>query len=637
MRRRPLGMVCLGMIFILFFVTARMIASSPDYGYLEKKQITAVGKVYQKEDTGQKEKGGVLYLQLLSARSEEGKIPLSDERAICYLKAGQALPEMGSIVTVTGRLKNLQKASNPGQFDAESYYHILKISFQLTQTEIQKTSKEFERGKELCFQWKESLCKALNSTLPKKEAAIMQTMLFGEKEALDREIKGLYQRNGIAHVLAISGLHISLLGMLVYRLLKKSGAGEVLSAVLAAGLVFLYGMLTGFSVSSLRAVIMFMFHMAALLAGRTYDLITAALIAAVLILLEQPLYLYHSGFLFSFGCVFAIGFLVPVMTGEKDEKKKKEKNKIWRSFAGGAVITMAVLPVQLWYFYQTPTYAVFLNLLIIPLMGFLVPGGMLLVGTEKLVRLLCNVRRLRGMIPAGILAEQGISVFVTGVLAVYEKACYFCEGLPFHLMVTGRPLALQVVFFYLLLFFILLFQKKLSLLKRWGIFISAVALLLFPVRKGNGELCLTFLDVGQGDCIHIQDNRGEHYLVDGGSSSVSGVGEYRILPYLKYRGVKELAGVFVTHPDADHTDGILELLTMGKEQGIRIKNLYLPDVGSEARTEGYLELEKAALEAGVKVRYIGAGLQWGRETSFYACTRSQDMKLKMPIHILPCF
>lgn len=645
MRRRPLGMVCLGIIFFLFLITMRIPASSADYGGLEKKQVTVVGKVYQKESAGQKGKGGVLYLQLFAAKGEKEKINVSGQRAICYLKAGQTLPEAGSIVTATGRLKNFQKASNPGQFDAESYYHILKISFQLTQTEIQRTSKEFEKGKEVCFQWKESLCKALNNALPKQEASVMQTMLFGEKAALDKEVKGLYQRNGIAHVLAISGLHISLIGMLVYRLLRRFGVSIGFSALFSAGLIFLYGMLTGFSVSAVRAVIMFVIHMAALLAGRTYDLITAALLAAVLLLLEQPLYLHHSGFLFSFGCVFAIGFLVPVMTRDTCERKKKETGEVWKetkrslltairerkqlkkkkgagqntliqTFAGGAVITLSVLPVQLWYFYQTPTYAVFLNLLIIPLMSFLVPGGMLLVGMEKLIRFLGSSGSLQRVILAGAISEQGIGFFVIGVLEVYEKACRFCETLPIHLLTTGRPLVFQIVIFYLLLFLLLLFQKKLSLLKKWGILFVAVLLLLLPVGKGKGELRLTFLDVGQGDCIHIQDSDGVHYLVDGGSSSVSGVGTYRILPYLKYRGVKELEGIFITHPDADHSNGIVELLTIGKEQGIRIKKLYLPAVGEESKAEEYLELEEAAKRAKIKTQYIGAGFKCGEKTNF---------------------
>lgn len=639
MRRRPLGMVCLGIIFFLFLVTIRMPAFFTDYGGLEKKQVTVTGKVYQKESDGQKKKGGVLYLQLFTAKAEKKTIDVSGQRAVCYLKAGQTLPKAGSIITATGKLKSFQKASNPGQFDAESYYHILKISFQLTQTEIQKTSTEFETGKEWCFQRKEALCKALNDTLPKQEAAVMQTMLLGEKAALDKELKGLYQRNGIAHVLAISGLHISLIGMLVHRLLRKLGASVRASALFSAGLVFLYGMLTGFSVSSMRAVLMFLFHMTALLAGRTYDLITAALLTAVLLLLEQPLYLHHSGFLFSFGCVFAIGFLVPVMTYEtrgqkrkeageewretkspllmlmerklQSEKKKKERqNTLLKTLAGGTVITFSVLPVQLWYFYQTPVYAVFLNLLIIPLMSFLVPGGILLVGAEKLTCFLQGFQKLRHAAAVGALAEQGIAAFVIGVLDVYEKACRFCEALPVHLLTTGRPSVYQTVIFYLLLLFILFFQKKLSLLKKWMIFLTAALLLLLPAGKGKDGLSLTFLDVGQGDCIHIRDSNGAHYLVDGGSSSVSGVGTYRILPYLKYRGVKELEGIFITHPDEDHSNGIKELLIKGKEQGLRIKNVYLPAVGEESKTKEYLSLKETAKKAGIAVKEIGAGWQY---------------------------
>lgn len=632
MRGRPLGTVCLGIIFFLFLASRRVPDPPDTYEAAEGKQITVIGQVYQKEKAGQEKGGGVLYLQLTAARSEEGEIPVSGKRAVCYLRAGQTLPETGSIIKAEGKLKCFQKSSNPGQFDGESYYRILELSFQLTQTEIQKITKEYQTGKEMLFRLKEALGRMLFQTLPKQEAAIMQTMLLGEKASLEEEIKGLYQRNGIAHVLAISGLHISMVGMLFFRLLRRLGVPMGLAAVFGAGVIFLYGGLTGFSVSATRAVIMFGFHMAALFAGRTYDLITAALLAAVMILLEQPLYFYHSGFLFSFGCVFAIGFFVPVMTAEADgseqEKKRVVPNKAVpnaavQALAGGAVITLTVLPIQLWFFYQTPVYAVFLNLLVIPLMSFLLPGGMLLVAVNGMGSLLARFLGMSGWVWAIRFTRQGIAVFVTGVLRVYEKACRFCEALPLHLLTTGRPQLFQIIIFYGVLFCISLFRKKLSLLKRWVLLLGAVLLLFFPVRKGEGELQITFLDVGQGDCIHIQGIQGEHYLVDGGSASTGEVGKYRILPYLKYQGVKELEGIFVTHPDADHSNGIMELLAMGRQQGLQIKKLYLPAVGEGAKGEGYLALKEAAEKAGVEVREIGTGWQaregTGKDSVSFLC------------------
>lgn len=113
--------------------------------------------------------------------------------------------------------------------------------------------------------------------------------------------------------------------------------------------------------------------------------------------------------------------------------------------------------------------------------------------------------------------------------------------------------------------------------------------------------------MGQGDCIYIENGNKSRYLVDGGSSSVSGVGEYRIIPFLKLRGASRLDAVFVTHPDEDHCNGIRELLTEGKRQGITICAMVLPDVSENARSESYLELVKEAGKRGVPVAYISRG------------------------------
>lgn len=124
---------------------------------------------------------------------------------------------------------------------------------------------------------------------------------------------------------------------------------------------------------------------------------------------------------------------------------------------------------------------------------------------------------------------------------------------------------------------------------------------------GKKEFTLTFLDVGQGDCIHIKTMEGNHFLVDGGSSSVSNVGAYRIIPYLKASGAETIEAVFVTHPDEDHCNGVRELFLEGALNGIRVKKLYLPDVGENSKTEAYEALVTEANTAGISVGYIHKG------------------------------
>ncbi len=606
MKRRPLATGCLILIFLLYTGTGFMQRLPSDFLPLEGRSVVVTGMITQKEQVN---KDGlqqtILYLQLDSLTEGKKQIQIKEnkQKAICYLKPNQKIPEIGSYVKAIGRLKCFSKASNPGQFDAESYYRILKISFQLNQTEIKQKSITYSEVKESLYLFQKKCGAVFDKMLPPKEASLMKTMLLGEKRAIDAEIKTLYQQNGIAHILAISGLHISLLGMGLYRLLKQLGGSVWVRTSLPMGIIVLYVLMTGFSVSAVRAMMMFLLQMSAQLCRRTYDLFTAASLAALLLLAEQPLYLYHSGFLLSFGCVYAIGVIVPVMTtvnsGPKKEKQRKKHRKrqkqpegIQKCFLSGLALTLAVLPLQIWFFYQIPLYATLLNLLVIPLLSFLVLAGILLLLVENVM-----------IIPIDFISEI-TALLITGILTVYEKSCLLLMQLPGHLLIMGRPKVWQVVIYLLILISLVLMRKRLSLKKKWLLLAGGVLLL---VSSFSGNISVTFLDVGQGDCIHIRSAKGRHYLVDGGSLEISSVGKYRIIPYLQYQGAGEVEAVFITHPDEDHCNGILELLETGKRQGIIIKKVYLPDIGAESKADAYWEIVEAAEKAGAKVQYLSKG------------------------------
>ena len=132
------------------------------------------------------------------------------------------------------------------------------------------------------------------------------------------------------------------------------------------------------------------------------------------------------------------------------------------------------------------------------------------------------------------------------------------------------------------------------------------ALLVLTIRLPEG-LQITMVDVGQGDCIYLQEESGVHMLIDGGSSDRSEVAAYQIIPFLKYEGVSRLDAVVVTHPDDDHISGIRTMLEDAGGDGIFVETLYLPDVGEAGRNRAYLELEDLAEAAGIPVRYIGTG------------------------------
>lgn len=200
MKRRPLATACL-LVCLLLGLPVLFFKEPDEACQMEEREIRLTGKIMQKET--KKQDYGETMTVCLSDLSNDGL----GGRLLCYLAEGQREPKLGSYVEIEGRLKRFERASNPGQFDAALYYQISGISYRLDQAKITKTTTEYNRMGEMLWQIRKHLSGILSLRLPEKEAALMQTILLGEKESLDSEIKELYQRSGIAHILAISGVY----------------------------------------------------------------------------------------------------------------------------------------------------------------------------------------------------------------------------------------------------------------------------------------------------------------------------------------------------------------------------------------------------------------------------------------------
>ncbi len=630
MKKRPLSVGCLVVVILICIVTSLSRKEPWNCPELEGQTVIVQGRVYQKEvkTQGGQDKTAVYLKQISFAEAKPPDIE-DAENILCYLEEGVPEPEIGSRVILKGTLKNFQQPTNPGQFNAPFYYQILRISFRLDQAEIQVKSDKFYKISEGLYQLRRKAGSKMDALLPEQEASVMKTMLLGEKGILDEEIKGLYQRNGIAHILAISGLHISMIGLGLYQLLRKAGLKIKPDAILASVVILLYGMMTGFAVSAIRAIIMFLLQMLAQILGRTYDRITALAVAAVLVLVEQPLYLFHSGFQFSFLCVLGISMILPVLGNVRKGRKLLE----------GIALMAVTLPVYLGVFYQIPVYSMFLNFIVLPMMSILMGAGIVMILAAFL---------WTGLgIPAAWL--------VTGILMVYEKLGLFTEQLPHHYWTPGCPAKWQLAVYVAVLIVIagwgrtkrkaVLYQKD-RLRRRgscwkgivqedlpchggkwiskygipvgicWGLILLGAVILTWRFRP---ELQVTFLDVGQGDCIFLQTEDGTSYLTDGGSSSVSKVGKYRMIPFLKYQGASQIKVVFVSHADSDHCNGIAELLEQAELEGIRLENLVLPDLADECRSEGYEELLELAQQNGIAVQYLHEGQQFQDGELLFRC------------------
>lgn len=599
--RRPVCLIGLAFVVIIRFYLYLYPLPAPDLETADKSVVTLIGQVEKKEyRISDQQEILVIYLknvQVLNplsqyttsqeSREEQQDTDTASELSkitgvICYMDEKEE-PNMGSYIRLQGKLRTFAQATNPGEFDSANYYRILNIQARIQNAVILQETISYDRFKESLYRIRRYFSSLIDICYEPKDASVMKAILLGEKSSLDADTKMLYQLNGVIHILSISGLHISIIGMGLYKILHRCRCPMIFNILFSIAFMYCYGVMTGMSISAIRAIMMFGFHIAARLFGRTYDMLTAMAASAITVLLKQPLYLYHSGFLFSFGAILAIGLFLPVL-----EENLLWGTKIEKIMSTSLAVSVITLPVYLCFYYEYPLYSLLLNLLIIPGTGVIVSDG------------LCTLTAAACYLPLG-----KYTAFPAHLLLIfYEICCIYALKLPGSRNIIGRPKNWQIVIFAGILCIAAAGSKKWSRLQFWMCILLAISCITLRFQDG---LQITIMDVGQGDGIYIADESGGHYLIDGGSSSKSDVGTYQILPFLKEEGADCLDAVFVTHMDSDHYNGIRMLIEEMNTNGVTIKNLFMPDIGESSRCEEYAELVTLAVKQGISVHYIHKG------------------------------
>lgn len=578
MTKRPLLLAFLLAAFLILVLGERGLPASRQPEFPDGETVTLTGIV---EEIAEKENSRQIRLSHIYLSSD-----LSYQRQVLVYENQQTTLKIGYKVKAAGSYAPLEEASNPGQFDQKAYYEARGIGMVLKKAKLTvieaKENIFFQKLYELRSFWAQNLEKITG----KEEAALLKAMLLGEKSSLKKEQKELYQSGGISHILAISGLHISLVGMLLYRFLRKKKRSYPFSALVSGSCMVVYGFLTGFGVSAKRAVFMFLVYLGAELLGETYDVVSALALSGLLILAEQPLQLFQCGFQLSFLSVGAVALGYPAL-----QKRLGWKKKAAMSLLSGLSVTLFTLPCTLYWFYEWMPYAVFLNLIVIPLVPvvFLSGAAGMLTGGASVAA---------GMFLAGASA---------GVLRFFQTLLERTEVLPGSRAVIGQPELWQIALYYVLVGAAVWGGRCRARKKnqhrievRIFFIIFALCILCLPFHR---PVEVTFLDVGQGDAVFLRTEAGTTCLIDGGSTTVSDVGTYRLLPFLKSRGVSSLDYLFLSHMDADHINGAEELLK-NQFRGIPIRHLCLSALpGDETRER----LEKEARLFGTELCYISRG------------------------------
>ena len=197
-------------------------------------------------------------------------------------------------------------APNEGAFDARQFYQSQKIDFGIWVEHVIAVHGKPDRYRIILENIRQRLKKNIESCM--EDGAVLSAMILGEKSGLDVEVKSLYQKAGISHILAISGLHVSFLGMGLYRLLRhKLRQTYLVSVTITAAMMLSYAIMTGNGVSTIRAVGMLCIYLLADLLGQNYDMLSALGAMIIVLLWKNPFLTGYSGFMFSVVAVLGVG------------------------------------------------------------------------------------------------------------------------------------------------------------------------------------------------------------------------------------------------------------------------------------------------------------------------------------------
>lgn len=548
---------------------------------------------------------------------------LSAGTVLVYYTGPESL-EIGMRLQVFGRLCLFERADNPGQFDARAYYLSQDMASYLEGEALQVLGRGTLPLRRLAAAVRGFLQEGLEKLYPAEEAGILSAMLLGERRGLTDEVQALYQQAGLSHLLSVSGLHVGFwvlvlgrLGRMIFALFPFArGPGRKgrrlygwLCFLTTALLLGFYMLLSGGRIPVRRAGLMALLAQLARAAGFSYDLPSALALSSLLVLIPYPYALFQSSFQLSFGCILLLGVLLPWLF-----EKLYCESRLSQSLMVPVMMQMGMLPFTLNHYYCFYPYSVAANLLALPWAGLILSGGMLSA-------LLAWLPGSWGMIAAG-----GVYWLLRGIRIL----CEFIRSLPFSSMAWGQPDWRQSLLYILLmaggLGASIHIRKKerarllLSLkesekrrirnavknARRTALFLylwTLGASMVFLVRP-PGEMSVTALALGQGDCYVLQLPEGGVYLVDGGSGSEQ-AGERILLPYLRSQGIKRLDGIIVSHPDRDHINCLDDVL---EAQEIQVGSLILPLSFRESVKKD--QLEAIALARGIPLYYLAAGDGW---------------------------
>ena len=502
--------------------------------------------------------------------------------------------QIGDQVEVTGLLTRPRQARNPGEFDYRAYLWRQGVLAELSCSPgaVKSTAPVDFHWRNAILGAKDSFSRLVEEHMSPRAGAVVNALIFGDKTALEKDLKELFLILGIMHLLAVSGLHVGFLLVLIRLLRELFRLRPGYDLLLTGALLFFYCVLTDFTPSVLRASLMaFIFSLGKWI-GKEKDYYTGLAAAALVLLLYNPHHLFQSGFQLSFLAAGSIVYFRPAL------KVVLPKSFRFRELLMVPIAAqIGVLPVSAYYFNLISVIGLPVNVALVPLAGLIVVAGL----AAFLVSLFSSGLAGILLVSLGVALDTLIGIFIP------------LERVPLAAIKVATLSWLTLAVYYLgaiIMRELMLKEQWRTKLREWSKTLIAGTIIAICLVVGWYQLHprpleIVFLDVGQGDSIFLRTPKGITVLLDGGGTPPWGSSDYRVgkevvIPYLERRGVREIDLLISSHPDTDHLQGLEEVLS---ELGA--KTVIIPPAG--LFIGGYDSLLQLAESKGIPVAEVVAG------------------------------